>query len=321
MLHISLAAEPVLQLGPVPITNSLIMTWLVMGVLTLVSLAATRNLRKNPSSFQLIIELTVGGLYDFFSGLVGKHIKELFPLIATLFLFIITSNWMGLLPGVGTIGIYEPVDEEQTQEVYPTEAGTVVLPKEIEETEHDAPASAVVNPSVAVVSTGASEQADHENGIAASEAAAMAQSEGGHGNEPKFIPILRAPTADLNMTLGLGLIAFFMMQYYGFKISGPAYGKKFINLTNPIFAFVGFLEIISDISKIISFAFRLFGNIFAGEVLLAVIAYLAPFFLPLPFLGLEIFVGFIQALVFAMLTSVFIQMAAAHAEGHHTEKH
>ena len=104
------------------------------------------------------------------------------------------------------------------------------------------------------------------------------------------------------------------IQIAGFSNLGLSYLKKFFNITNPINFVVGLLELVSEISRIISFAFRLFGNIFAGEVLLTVIAFLMPVLAPIPFLGLEIFVGFIQALVFSMLTAVFLQLAISHAE-------
>jgi len=132
-----------------------------------------------------------------------------------------------------------------------------------------------------------------------------------------FVPLFRASTADLNTTIALALISVGMTQYYGVAYLGLSYFTKFLNFKQgPIFTFVGLLEIISELAKIISFAFRLFGNIFAGEVLLAVIAYLLPLIAPVPFLGLEIFVGFIQALVFAMLTLVFINMATVGHEDH-----
>ncbi len=125
-----------------------------------------------------------------------------------------------------------------------------------------------------------------------------------------YAPIFRGPTADLNTTLVLGLLSVLLTNYYSIKILGF---KKFINrfysLKNPISFFVGTLEIISEFSKIISFSFRLFGNIFAGEVLLTVIAFLIPILASFPFLLLEIFVGFIQALVFSALTAVFISSA------------
>lgn len=126
----------------------------------------------------------------------------------------------------------------------------------------------------------------------------------------KFIPLLRAGTADLNTTLGLAVASVLAIQYYGIKTLGfSQFIKRYFNFQNPINFFVGILELVSEFAKIISFAFRLFGNIFAGEVLLTVVAFLMPLFAPLPFLGLELFVGLIQALVFSMLSAVFLSVA------------
>jgi len=126
------------------------------------------------------------------------------------------------------------------------------------------------------------------------------------------VPVFRGGNADLNTTLALALISVTMIQFYGIKFLGfVQYLKKFIDLSNPINFFVGFLEIISEISKILSFAFRLFGNIFAGEVLLTIVAFLVPVLASFPFIILEVFVGFVQALVFAMLTTVFLNGAIA----------
>jgi len=130
------------------------------------------------------------------------------------------------------------------------------------------------------------------------------------------VPLLRANTADLNTTLALGLIAVVAIQGFGIKEVGiKSYLGKFFNFTSPIAFFVGILEIISELSRVLSFAFRLFGNIFAGEVLLSVVAFLVPFLVSFPFLVLETFVGLIQAVVFAMLTAVLINLATTKA--HH----
>jgi F-type H+-transporting ATPase subunit a len=124
------------------------------------------------------------------------------------------------------------------------------------------------------------------------------------------VPLLRGANADLNTTLALAVIAVIAIQVLGVSAIGAIkYAKKFFNFSNPINAFVGFLELISEFSKLISFSFRLFGNIFAGEVLLMVIAFLVPYIAPLPFFFLELFVGIVQALVFMMLTLVFIKGA------------
>ena len=127
--------------------------------------------------------------------------------------------------------------------------------------------------------------------------------------ETEFVPFLKGATADLNMTLGLAIFVMVAVQIFGYKQLGARYFAKFFNFKGPINMFVGFLELISEFAKVVSFAFRLFGNIFAGEVLLAVIAFLIPVFASLPFIGLELFVGFIQALVFASLALVFANIA------------
>ncbi|MEM4736617.1 MAG: F0F1 ATP synthase subunit A, partial [Nitrososphaeria archaeon] len=133
-----------------------------------------------------------------------------------------------------------------------------------------------------------------------------------HAEESHYVPLLRGGTADLNTTLALGFFSVVATQYYGIKILGfKSYLKKFFNFKNPISLFTGILEIFSEFSKIISFSFRLFGNIFAGEVLLGVIAFLIPVLASFPFLLLEIFVGFIQALIFSTLTAVFLNSAVA----------
>ncbi len=239
MPHISLAAEIVTRIAGFPISNALITTWLVMVFLIIISYLATRDMKLVPTSGQSIAEMIVGGLYDFFSTVTGKYVNQVFPLVASLFIFILAANWVGLLPGVGTVGLF-------------------------------------------------------------------------HGDE--FTPLLRGATADLNTTVALALFAMVAIQYFGFKTSGMHYGKRFFNFASPIFFFLGILELVSELSKIISFAFRLFGNIFAGEVLLAVMAFLMPFVVPLPFITMELFVGFIQALVFSMLTAVFLTVAVAHGE-------
>ena len=239
MPHISLAAERLGELFGFPITNALLTTWLVMGIIIGLSLLVTRKLALVPSNGQSIAELVVGGLYDFFGTVTGKRIGQFFPLLASLFIFIIVANWVGLLPGVGTVGIF---------------------------------------------------------------------------HEEEFTPLLRGATADLNTTLALAIVAVLAIQYFGFKSVGHHYSSRFLNFSSPIYFVLGILEIVSEISKVISFAFRLFGKIFAGEVLLAVMAFLMPFVVPLPFLMLELFVGFIQALVFSMLTAVFLGVAVSHGE-------
>lgn len=240
-IHISITAEKLFTLGGLfSVTNSLLTSWIVMVGLLLFSLIATRKMQLVPGALQSVAELAVDGIYTLFHSVLHEKVVAFFPLLATLFLFIITMNWVGLLPGVGTIGLRS-----------------------------------------------------HE----------------------EFIPLFRAGTADLNMTLALAFLAVVIIQYSGLRSLGASYLKRFINFKNPIYFFVGILELIGEFSRVISFAFRLFGNIFAGEVLLTVIAFLMPFLVPLPFMGLELFVGFIQALVFSMLTAVFLSQASV-SESH-----
>jgi len=130
------------------------------------------------------------------------------------------------------------------------------------------------------------------------------------GHEEVLVPLLRGNTADLNTTIALAIISVFSIQYFAIKYLGiKKYLHKFFNFSNPIMFFVGILDILSEFSRILSFAFRLFGNIFAGEVLLTIVAFLVPVLASFPFIVLEIFIGFIQALVFSMLTAVFLSNA------------
>ena len=257
-----------------------------------------------PSGIQSVAELIIGGLYDFFGTVTGHHIKKFFPVVASIFLFVIIANWVGLLPGVGTIGfthtleaVHEATVETHTAETKPSEEVTDDHGAVVQKVADDH----AVESKPAEVKTAVEEKAP---------------AEASHG-EAKFTPLLRAATADLNMTVALAIFAVIAIQYFGFSIVGFHYSSKFFNFSNPIMFILGILELMSEISKIISFAFRLFGNIFAGEVLLAVLAFLMPFVIPLPFLLMELFVGFIQALVFSMLTAVFLNVAVSHGEEAH----
>ncbi len=291
--HISLAAEKIGSIFGLPFTNSTLMTWLTMLILTTFGYFATRNIKRIPTYLQQIAEVIIGGLYDLFKSVVGeKHIDQFFPLLATIFLFVIVSNWGGLLPGVGTIGLIDDQIEANHS------AETVSEPQKSDHAQD-------------VNTKGAQTPLNEKQEEKSAKATAKQETKSG-----KFVPLFRGATADLNTTLAIAIVAVVSVQYYGFKTLGAAYLKKFFNFKDPIMFGVGLLEIVSEFSRIISFAFRLFGNIFAGEVLLTVIAFLLPLVAPLPFLGLELFVGFIQALVFSMLTAVFLNMATMSHEEH-----
>ncbi|MEK7094293.1 MAG: F0F1 ATP synthase subunit A [Patescibacteria group bacterium] len=244
-IHISLKGEPLFQSVVFPFTNSLLLGVIVVGLLFILGLVLKKKLALVPGTGQSITETGLESLLGLMDSVLGnRHKSERYlPLIATIFVMVMTANWLGLLPGVGSIGI-----------------------------------------------------------------------KGEHG----FIPFFRAPSADLNFTLAIAIISVVATHILAIKELGVgSHAKKFFNFSSPILFFVGILELVSEFAKIVSFSFRLFGNVFAGEVLLIIIGFLAPYVAPVPFLFLEIFVGFIQAFVFAMLTLVFVAIATTSHEGEH----
>ena len=244
-MHISLAAEVLFKIGSFPVTNTLIMSVIIALFLVILTILVRKKLSNTPKGLQNLIELLIEKMLNFMESVTQdrRQAIKFFPLVATIFVFVILSNWLEIIPGLGTIGLRETV----------------------------------------------------------------------HGKEV-LVPFIRSSSADLNMTLGLAVVSVFATQIFG--IIGIGFFKhagKFISFKGPIEFFVGLLELVSEVAKMISFSFRLFGNIFAGEVLLTVVLFLVPYLVPLPFLFLEIFVGFVQALVFSMLTLVFLKMAVSEA--------
>jgi F-type H+-transporting ATPase subunit a len=240
------------------------------------------------------MEMVIEYIWNLANGISGKWTPRFFPIVTTIFLFVLASNWMGLLPGVGSIGWLEhPHDPETVGYVangpFLTAEKAEPLPVEEQQTAEGEGAEA-------------------------------------HGAGYHVIPFFRPPSTDLNFTLALGFLAIFLVQFFGVRSLGPGYFKKFFDTSGfkqgaffgAIGIFVGILELISEFARILSFGFRLFGNIFAGEVLLGVMAFLIPYIASLPFYGLEVFVGFIQAAVFMMLALVFFSTATA---GHGSEEH
>lgn len=266
----TLASETIAHIGSFSIRNSMVMGWIAMAVLIVGALIIRKKgLRMVPRGFQNFVESVIELLFNFFDSVTQdrEQTKKFFPVVATIFIFVLTSNWMGIFPGVGSIGFYE---KEHSAEA-------AVSSHEIEATESE--------------------------------------------SKEIFIPYFRSGYADVNMTLALAIISVIVTQIFGISQLGffKYAGKFFVNpLKDFIGFFVGILEFISEISKLISFSFRLFGNIFAGEILLTVISFLVPLVAPIPFYGLEIFVGFVQALVFGILTLVFMKMAVT---AHHEEAH
>ena len=289
-----------LLFGAFPLTNTIIAAWVTIIVLLVLSWLTTRNLQMVPSGLQNLMEAIIEAFMQPVEAIAGPHnARRFFPLVFTIFLFVMTANWLGLFPGFGTLGIIERghAHDQVHQATDLAGAQTVVIPPANQGEQHADPAQ-VANP-----------QAGEVTGT--------------------FVPFLRGATTDINMTLAIALVAMTFVEIMGIRALGAAtYASKFINVGDLlrgrigmglIGLFVGLLELVAEFARIISFTFRLFGNIFAGEVLLVVVAFLLPWVATVPFLGLELFVGFIQAFVFAMLTVVFAAtaMTPPHGGEHH----
>lgn len=288
-MHISLTAEPLFHIGPLTVTNSLMTTWLVVLGTAIFAVIFHLRLRSHPRGIQNVVEAVVEGFHGLVESVTGdvKQARQFFAIIFTIFLFVLLNNWAGLVPGFGSIGI----THEPEHEVTVFEDVNALVHTEEEHVEEAVGEGVTVHPDYV-----AGEHAETEQS----------------SKHVTLTPIFRPGSADLSFTLGLAMVAVILVQVMGVReLGGWNYFRKFFNFKNPVLFFVGLLEIISEISKMISFSFRLFGNIFAGEVLLTVVIALAPFIIPIPFYGLEIFVGAIQALVFSVLTLVFFKMATA----------
>lgn len=239
MEEISLKAQELFSIYGFGMTNSLLLTLVVSLILITFSIILNKKIKIIPGKLQSAVEMGVEGLLNLMDQTLGsaKKAEQYFPLIATIFIFILCSNLLGIFPGVGSLWIE-------------------------------------------------------------------------HGS--KEVPLFRSPAADLNFTLAFAVISVIVTNILGMMAVGSfKHIGKYIDFSNPINFFIGILELVSELAKIISLTFRLFGNVFAGEVLLTIIFFLAPYFIPLPFLFLELFVGAIQAFIFAMITLVSIALQTA----------
>lgn len=317
-LHISISAETLFTFGGVEFSNSMFTSMVVSGLIIIFALLVNAQLTNTskPTGLQNFAEWLVESLYNLVHGVTGdvKKSRTFFPVVATFFLFIILNNYFGLLPGVGTITVAK--DEHQLPaQTQLHEANNGVVPAVHAAETQDA------HDSVDHAFEGARPEAEsavgtHTATTDESGATTHLEENSGESHGPSAVPLFRPGTADLNTTLALAIFSVVVTQVFGIQFQQLGYFKKFINFSSPIMFFVGILELISEFAKIISFAFRLFGNIFAGEVLLTVILFLLPLVAPMPFYGLELFVGFIQALVFSMLSLVFFNMATQGHDDH-----
>lgn len=255
---LSAAAEPLFHVGPLPITNSMVTSWVVAIVLIVMVRLAIGRPKLIPGRGQAVVENLVTGLIDLTTPIVGtRAAKASFPLLAALFTYILIQNWSGLVPGVGTI-FY-------------------------------------------------------------------------HGHE-----FVRPGNADLNSTFALAIVSTVCWLYLVMRYAGPSaffkdlFGNKADKKEVPaaiyyplffVFFGVGLIEIISIAFRPISLSFRLFGNVFGGENLLHSMSAITPWVLPVPFYFLELLIGFVQALVFTLLVSVYIGLICNHGDGHEGEEH
>ncbi len=261
----TLFAEPIANVAGINITNSLINSWLAVLVIVLFSLFLRKKIKTIPTGIQNVFEMIIDAFLGIFDSVTGSRKSSLkfFPLVFSFFVFILISNWMGILPGIGSVG--------------------------------------------------------------------QVQIHDGHN---AFIPYFRGATADINTTLALAIIGVVASHIFGVLALGAwNHLNKFVNfkalleiprkirkdpsiiIVNPIKVFVGFIEIIGELAKVASLSFRLFGNIFAGEVLLASMAAILAFGLPIPFIFMEIIIGLIQALIFSVLVLAYLSMNTS-AEEH-----
>ncbi len=242
-IHVAISAEKLGEFLGIPITNTLVTSWVVIALLVITAFIVRRKLAMIPGKFQTLMETMVGFVYDYITETLESRemARRFFPLLMTIFLFIFVGNMLHFIPGIGSI------------------------------TYHD-------------------------------------------------YPLLRAPNTDLTVPLVLAIISFFVIEITGILAIGFwKYSSKFLQnpFKNPIGFAVGIIELIGELVRVVSLSFRLFGNILAGEIIIAVAIYFAPYLLPVPLMLFEIFIGFLQAAVFSLLTLFFIKLAIAEPHGDH----
>ncbi len=296
---------PVLGFG---VTNTMFTSWIVVLLICGLAILAGRSMSLVPSGFSGAVEALVGGFYEtFIVGIAGeKNGRRFFPLVTTIFLYIVISNYVGLLPINNVIGVPEAGHGEKQ----------VVFQQ-----------TSIAGLNLAYIPFGGVLSGPDEVDIAAGDEAIVAREDGDRFSG-LLAPLFRSVNTDVNAPLAIAIFSFVFIEYWGFSTLGAGYLKKFFdvgrllrgNLMGLIDVFVGLLELISEFARVVSFTFRLFGNIFAGEVLLLMMGFLVPFVLVDVFYGLELFIGLVQAFVFAMLTLVFAQTAVAHHGGEHEQE-
>ncbi len=258
-IHIpTLAPDVLFHVGNFAITNTMLNAWIAIVIFLVLGIFIKKNAKLRPGKLQNACEYYLEGLMGYFDQVTGERKKTIkfLPIVGSVFFFILLSNWLGLLPGTGSIKL-----------------GQVFL--------------------------------------------------------------LRPANTDLNLTVAMALVSVIASHLFGFiSVGFFTHLGKFIQIKNFILSFkkgpiaiftaiiefaVGLIEIVSEMAKVLSLSLRLFGNIFAGEVLISVISALVAAVVPTPFMLLELLVGLIQAAVFSMLTIVYLTVATS--EPHGAEEH
>ena len=333
---IIVAPETVFHWGSLNVTNTMFTSWFVVAFLVLVGFFVGRSVSVVPSGFSGAVEAAVEVFYDLVVGVAGPvNGRRFFPLVATIFFFILTSNYFGLLPVNNIIGVPEPnFGDNQVVMQQRTVAGIdlALIPLKPDQVDTGAGELAFLEIDGHREFIEPAHEDDGHGASSSDSGTAATSSEDSHAEEGATVtgfsgllaPYFRSVMTDVNAPLAIAIFSFLFVEFWGLQSLGLSYLTKFFSfgkllkgdiLGGLIDVFVGVLEFVSELSRMISFTFRLFGNIFAGEVLLLMMTFLVPFVLVDVFYGLEMFVGLIQAFVFAMLTLVFAVTAVTSHSG------
>lgn len=336
---IEIKPEKIFAIGGFTVTNTILTAWIMIAIIAVVTILGTRRMELIPRGFQNLFEAVVEGFANIATDIAGeRNGRRFFPVVFTFFLYIVLCNWAALTPLFNQIGIVENLSAHIAEEAHehpnevvheaeeihgwvmkkgPGDLGLVPWPGKVHLIEVEVPAGTTF--------------ADRERMLAEK----VHQKLGRELHNDEFVgfvaPFLRGVNTDVNAPLSYALWSAIFVEMWGITTLGFfRYGSKFFNvgrlIKGPgramgiIDVFVGLLELVSELARIISFTFRLFGNIFAGEVLLFMMSFLIPFLLVDVFYALELFVGLIQAFVFAMLTLVFGVLAVT-SHGDHGAEH
>jgi F-type H+-transporting ATPase subunit a len=307
--HIQIKPETLYSVWKINITNTMVTSWLVVVLMVGLVYLASRRWELVPRGVQNLLEAIIETFYNLVVSIAGeKNGRRFFPAVATIFFFVLFANWFSLFPIFNVIGLGEESDHGfvmQKTDLGPLPTTYVALssPSQLQ--------GQTINKDDPQAAQKAEEQRDKGNFVG------------------EIRPFLRGINTDLNTPLALAIMSAIFVEFWGISTLGFfTYGRKFFNFggllrgirrlspgqvfQGGIDAFVGFLELVSEIVRLISFTFRLFGNMFAGEVVILMFTFLIPLVFTLPVYGLELFVGLIQAFIFAALTLVFGMIAVAH---------